>query len=68
MTLRRPSSLRAILKTQSSVKTAEADMAKSLKKRQSYAVGVKRVSSDRAVVGVKNLETINKLYYESKNV
>jgi hypothetical protein len=56
------------LRTLSSVKTAEAEMAKSLKKRQAYSVGVKRVSSDRAVVGVKNLETINKLYYESKNV
>ncbi len=50
------------------MKTAEADMAKSLKKRQSYAVGVKRVSSDRAIVGVKNLEIVNKLYYESKSL
>jgi hypothetical protein len=43
-------------------------MAKSLKKRGSCTVGKKRVSSDRAINGVKNLEIVNKLYYESKGL
>jgi hypothetical protein len=41
-------------------------MAKSLKKRQSHIVGLKRVSKDRAFTGAKNIEVISKIAYESK--
>jgi hypothetical protein len=36
-------------------------MAKSLKKRGNNTKGVKRVSADRATVGVRNFEIINRL-------
>ena len=41
-------------------------MAKSIKKRLKNANGVKKVSKDRAVVGVRNLEIVSKIAYESK--
>ena len=40
-------------------------MAKSIKKRLKSGKGIKRVSADRAVVGVRNLELISKIAYEN---
>jgi hypothetical protein len=42
------------------------EMAKSIKKRLKNANGVKKVSKDRIVVGVRNLEIVSKIAYESK--
>lgn len=36
-------------------------MAKSLKKRGNNTKGIKKVSPDRAIVGVRNFEIINRL-------
>lgn len=41
-------------------------MAKSIKKRLKNNKGVKRVSADRAAVGVRNLEIVSKIAYELK--
>ena len=41
-------------------------MAKSIKKRLKSGKGIKRVSANRAVVGVRNLELISKIAYELK--
>jgi len=40
-------------------------MAKSSKKRVENGRGVKKVSAKRSIVGVRNLEIINKIAYES---
>jgi hypothetical protein len=40
-------------------------MAKSIKKRLKSGKGIKRVSADRTVVGVRNLELISKIAYEN---
>ena len=45
--------------------TTSTGMAKSQKKRGSSTKGVKRVSADRATVGVRNFEIINRLGNES---
>jgi len=42
------------------------EMAKSIKKRLKNVKGVKKVSADRAVVGVRNLEIVSKISYELK--
>jgi hypothetical protein len=55
-----------ILTLSSTSKEKNAIMAKSLKKRLKNAKGVKKVSADRAVVGVRNLEIVSKIAYESK--
>ena len=44
----------------------QAPMAKSSKKRVENGRGVKKVSAKRSVVGIRNLNIINKLVYESK--
>lgn len=41
-------------------------MAKSVKKRLKNVKGVKKVSADRAAVGVRNLQIISKIAYELK--
>ena len=41
--------------------TTSTGMAKSQKKRGTSTKGVKRVSADRATVGVRNFEIINRL-------
>jgi hypothetical protein len=48
------------------IERKNAIMAKSLKKRLKNAKGVKKVSADRAVVGVRNLEIVSKIAYELK--
>ena len=45
--------------------TTSTGMAKSQKKRVTNTKGVKRVSADRATVGVRNFEIINRLGNES---
>jgi hypothetical protein len=40
-------------------------MAKSAKKRVENGRGVKKVSAKRSLVGVRNLEVVNKIAYES---
>jgi hypothetical protein len=40
-------------------------VAKSAKKRVVNSRGVKRVSKDRAAVGVRNLEIVSKIAYEN---
>jgi hypothetical protein len=54
-----------ILTLSSTSKEKITIMAKSIKKRLKSVKGIKRVSADRAVVGVRNLELISKIAYEN---
>jgi hypothetical protein len=54
-----------ILTLSSTSKEKITIMAKSIKKRLKSGKGIKRVSADRTVVGVRNLELISKIAYEN---